>query len=79
MARGWESKAESAASRKPSRPKPTADELLRQERQQNLQLARAHITQQLEKVQNPHYREVLKAALVDLDAKLASLPKAEPG
>jgi hypothetical protein len=53
--------------------------LLRQERQQSLQLARAHITQQLEKTQNPHYRRVLEAALADLDAKLAGLPKAEPG
>jgi hypothetical protein len=85
MARGWESKsveeqqAESAANRKPSRPKLTPDELLRQERQQSLQLARAHITQQLEKTQNPHYRRVLEAALADLDAKLAGLPKAEPG
>jgi hypothetical protein len=79
MARGWESKsveeqqAESAVARDPSRPRLTTGQWARQEREQGLQLARAHITQQLERTQNPRYRKLLENALADLDAKLASL------
>jgi hypothetical protein len=79
MARGWESKsveeqqAESAVARDTSRPMLTTGQLARQEREQRLQLARTHITQQLQRTQNPRYRKVLENALADLDAKLASL------
>lgn len=41
------------------------------QKKNGLQLARSRILQNLETVQNPRYREILNAALIDLDKKLA--------
>jgi len=80
MARGWESKSvegqiESFESDRSSGVKKrvsSADvELLR--KRSSLQLARSRILQNLESVQSPRYREILNAALADLDAKLLKL------
>ena len=79
MARGWESKsveeqqAESAVGRMSPRPMPTPDQLVRQNREQDLKLARARIIQQMQKAQNPRYRKLLEDTLADLDAKLGAL------
>jgi hypothetical protein len=40
---------------------------------QGLQLSRQRVLQQLEVAQNPRHREVLQAALADLDAQLTRL------
>jgi hypothetical protein len=79
MARGWESKsveeqqAESAARWMSPRPMATADQLVRQKREQDLKLARVRVMQQIQRAQNPRYRKLLEGALADLDAKLAAL------
>lgn len=80
MARGWESKSvegqiesfesdRSAMAKK--RRSSTRVELLRT--RISLQLARSRILQNLEIVQNTRYRDILNAALSDVDKKLADL------
>lgn len=77
MARGWESKAieeqQSQAANPPSaiKPRPTPEQIARQLEEEGLLLSRKHILQQLKAAQNPRHRQVLEAALADLDAKLA--------
>lgn len=80
MARGWESKSvegqiESFESNRSAEVKNRLTsaqvDLLR--RKSSLQLARSRILRDLETVQNPRYREILNAALSDLDKKLAEL------
>lgn len=79
MARGWESKsveeqqAESSADRKQRAPVPTPSQLARQKQREGLLLARTHLQQQMEKAHNLHHRNVLEAAMADIQAKLASL------
>ena len=78
MARGWESKSveaqiESFESNRSAEIKDsvssTHTELLR--KKEGLRLARARVLRDLETVQNSRYREILNAALADLDRKLA--------
>jgi hypothetical protein len=80
MARGWESKSvegqiESFESERftevKKRVTPAQVELLR--KKSSLQLARSRILQNLETVQSPRYREILTAALADLETKLSEL------
>lgn len=80
MARGWESKSvegqiESFETDRFTEVKKRASsahvELLR--KRGGLQLARSRILQNLETVQSPRYREILSAALADLEAKLLKL------
>jgi hypothetical protein len=80
MARGWESKSvegqiesfESDRSAEVKNRLTSAQvDLLR--KRSSLQLARSRILRDLETVQNPRYREILNAALSDLDKKLAEL------
>jgi hypothetical protein len=78
MARGWESKSieeqqSQASSSQQLGPRPTLDQLARLHQQQGLLLSRARVIQQLETAQNAQHREMLKAALVELDARLARL------
>lgn len=79
MARGWESKSveqqQDEASSAPSLPKPrlTADELARLRRRQGLLLSRQRVLQQLQNASEPRYREMLEAALADLDLQLSQL------
>ncbi len=76
MARGWESKsvqqqqelATSDAGR--AKPRMTAEEIDAERRRESLQLSRRRVLQQLEVASNPRHREMLEAALADLDAQL---------
>ncbi len=75
MARGWESKAveqqqeEAAASK--TRPKRlSVEQATEQKRRQGLLLSRTRVLQQLEAASNPCHRQMLEAALAELDAQL---------
>jgi hypothetical protein len=78
MARGWESKSveqqqeqlSSSASAQPLRKQLTSEQIVEQQRRDGLQLSRQHILQQLEVSSNLQHREMLEAALADLDAQL---------
>jgi len=79
VARGWESKsveeqqAEAAATPEHLNPPLSAAQLHRNRERERLMLARKHVLGQLASAQNPRHREMLQAALADLDAKLAQL------
>jgi len=79
VARGWESKsieeqqAQAAASLDRTRPQLTPTQIARQQRRDGLSLSRKRLLQQLDAAQNPRHREMLQAALADLDARLAQL------
>jgi hypothetical protein len=79
MARGWESKSveeqqsQAASSEPKPRPRLTPDQLMRQHQRNGLLLSRTRVRQQLETAQNSQHRQMLEAALVDLDAQLARL------
>jgi len=79
VARGWESKAVEAqveaANEEPADLKPRLDaqQLENQRKKTGLALARAQVLQQLEASSNPRHRQMLEAALADLDAKLGQL------
>lgn len=83
MARGWESKSVEeqqsearAASTTRKRPR-SAGEIARDKQQDSLKLSRSRIVQQLGATQNPSYRQMLEAALADLDRQLSSQNDAE--
>ena len=79
MARGWESKSvesqmEAAEARRAQRAvniDPAEADRIRQ--RQSLLLSRTRVRHDLERAQNPRYRETLQAALKYLDEKLAKL------
>jgi hypothetical protein len=79
MARGWESKSveeqqsQAASSGPKPGPRPTPAQLAQQRERHGLLLSRARVIQQLEASQNPQHRQILEAALTDLDAQLARL------
>jgi hypothetical protein len=79
VARGWESKSveeqQAQAVSAPSPPKPplTPAQIASQRHRHGLILSRQRVLQQLEAAQNPRHREILKAALADLDEQLARL------
>jgi hypothetical protein len=79
MARGWESKSveEQQAEAASNSPKPrstlTPEQRVHQSRVQGLTLSRQRVLQQLEAAQNERHREMLKAALAELDSQLAQL------
>ncbi|MGA9899220.1 MAG: hypothetical protein WBQ09_14050 [Terriglobales bacterium] len=79
MARGWESKSveeqqsQATSSEPKAGPRPTPEQLTRQRQRQGLLLSRARVTQQLKAAQHPQHRQMLEAALADLDAQLARL------
>jgi len=76
MARGWESKSveqqqESAAfDEGPAKPRLTPAQIATEQRRQTLQLSRRRILQQLEVAPNPRHRQMLEAALADLDEQI---------
>jgi hypothetical protein len=79
MARGWESKSveaqiESAEANGgnalPGEEMPP-EEIERQWKKEGLVRSRTRVLHDLEHCQNPRYREILSAALADLDEKLA--------
>lgn len=76
MARGWESKAieqqqEEATANVAKGPRLTPEQVAEKQKRRSLELSRARIAQQLETASNPKHRQMLEAALKDLDAKLA--------
>lgn len=78
MARGWESKSvesqqADAEETKAPHKRLTPDEVQRQHQREGLVLSRKRITDQLEIAQNPRLKQMLEAALADLDAKIAAL------
>jgi hypothetical protein len=80
MARGWESKAvesqmEAAATRSEQSKvnQMKAAELTLQRERESLELSRTRVMQDLEKAENPRYRELLQRSLMFLDEKLAAL------
>lgn len=80
MARGWESKSvegqiESFEGKRSSDVKKhvTSAQADLQRKKESLQLARARVLSDLETTQNPRYRDILTAALADLEGKLTRL------
>jgi hypothetical protein len=79
MARGWKSKAveqqqeEVAAERAQRKAQLTAEQIVERQRRTALELSRKRIVQQLDVAVNPRHREMLEAALADLDAQLGSV------
>ena len=79
MARGWESKsvesqqADAAEVNTPHKRPLSAEELSRHHEREGLLLSRKHIAVQLGNAQNPRHKQILEAALADLDAKIAAL------
>jgi hypothetical protein len=76
MARGWESKSveqqqEEASSNDAKGPRLTQEQIAEQRQRCGLELSRKRIEQQLETATNPRHRQMLEAALKDLDAQLA--------
>ena len=75
MARGWESKSveqqqEEASSNAAKGPRLTPKEIAEQQQRRGLELSRNRIAQQLEAATNPRHRQMLEAALKELDAQL---------
>jgi hypothetical protein len=76
MARGWESKSveqqqEEFASNKGKGNQPLNPEQIAAEHERNgIELSRQHILQQLQVACNPRHRQMLEAALAELDQKL---------
>jgi hypothetical protein len=75
MARGWESKSveqqqEEASAKKPPRPPMSPEQAATENRRKGLELSRQRILQQLQTACNSRHRQMLEAALLDLDRKL---------
>ena len=79
MARGWESKsveaqqADAAEGRSETRPRLTPLEVDQLHRLQGLQLSRQRVLHQLEAVQDPRHRDMLRNALAELDRQIQAL------
>lgn len=79
MARGWESKSveqqqEQATSEQTRQTESlTPDEVGRRRRLATLELSRKRILHELEAATNPRHRQMLAAALADLDAQIAGV------
>jgi hypothetical protein len=76
MARGWESKSveqqqEMATSdAEQTKLRMTPAEIAAEKRREALRLSRRRVVQQLEVAMNPRHRDMLEAALADLDVQL---------
>lgn len=79
MARGWESKSVEEQQSQAMVPSPAqrqqlAPEQVEKKRQQDsLRLARKHILDQIQTIQNSRHRKMLEDALADLNRRLAQL------
>jgi len=79
VARGWESKsvaeqqAERLANSSEPNPRLAPEQLERQRKQQAIRLSRQRVLQQLQAAHHPRHREMLQAALAELDAQLSRL------
>jgi hypothetical protein len=75
MARGWESKSveqqqEEASSNAAKGPRLTPEQIAEQRRRRGLELSRNRIAQQLDAATNPRHRQMLEAALKELEKQL---------
>lgn len=75
MARGWESKSveqqqDEAASKKEHGELLTPEQIRERQRREGLELSRHRILQQLQVACNPRHRQMLEAALAELEKKL---------
>jgi hypothetical protein len=80
MARGWESKSveqqqEEAATQKISRAPLSPEQIARESRRQGLELSRQRILQQLQAACNSRHRQMLEAALAELDRRIEEFPR----
>jgi hypothetical protein len=78
MARGWESKSveqqqEEASSNTARGPRLTPEQTAEQQRRRGLELSRIRIAQQLETATNPRHRQMLEAALKELEKQLSHI------
>jgi hypothetical protein len=78
MARGWESKSveeqQSAANTQAElKQRLTPQEAARKQEREAIELSRRSVLQQLDQVQNPRHRQMLEAALAELDERLTRL------
>lgn len=48
-----------------------AEQITAQQRRRGLELDRQRIRQQMERTENPKYREMLQAAMADVEARIA--------
>lgn len=76
MARGWESKSveqqqDEAATKKEHGQLLTPEQIVEKQRRQGLELSRQRILQQLQVACSPRHRQMLEAALKDIDQRLA--------
>jgi hypothetical protein len=75
VARGWESKSveqqqDEAASKSERHELLTPEQIAERQRRQGLELSRQRILQQLQVACNPRHRQMLEAALAELERKL---------
>ena len=76
MARGWESKSveqqqeEFASNTGKAKLPLSSQEIAAEQERHGIELSRQHILQQLQVACNPRHRQMLEAALADLDRKL---------
>jgi len=79
VARGWESKsveeqqAEAQPETRQNKPRQTPEQLELQRRREAILLSRKRVLEQLQAARNMRHREMLQAALADLDARLSRL------
>lgn len=79
MSRGWESKsveeqqAEATRPRGEAKPHLTPEQAARKRAKESLLLSRNGVLQQLQSTRNSRHKQMLEAALADLDAKLTQL------
>ena len=79
MARGWESKsveeqqAEARSETRQDKPHPSPHQLELQRRRESILLSRKRVLEQLQAAQSPRHREMLQAALAELDERLSRL------
>jgi len=78
MARGWESKSveqqqEEAGTQKIHGAALTPEQIAKENRVRGLELSRQHILQRLQIACNPRHRQMLEAALAELDDQLKDL------
>jgi hypothetical protein len=79
MARGWESKSveqqqEEAVTQKTGRKVLTPQQTAEENRRRGLLLSRQRVVQQIEAASNPRHRQMLEAALAELDRQLNGAP-----
>ena len=78
MARGWESKSieqqqeEATAQTSSHRTPLTPEQIATAQKREGLELSRKRITHQLKQATNPRHRQMLEAALHDLEAQVTN-------